>query len=382
MLVIAGALLAPAAAGEAPSGLIFFHSQNCPPCRQMEPVVRQLAAAGEPIFWVDVDARPDLRDAWGVTRWPTFISIDRRQEVEREIGVVPLTRLRQMLARIRQIREPPPDPVATAPTVIEVGRQAPALPPEWMGDTPSRLPPPDYVSVPKVREAASSSQIAADVACRISRSYGGDPSLAAHEDTHQVNAQIANAHGGSRVMGLYVYNGYGVVIPQPPLTLSRVASAIPESWRGSTYLLYLVKQQRPPAGAGPNVIGHENSPLYVLDEWCAYARGLAAGLETGTAATSDVLQSLEFLGYALALSHLVATEAFEYDATQLDRYICRQAGWTIWLYKQAENKYPALVTTEVQRYLSLMRAAPDAEAIRAHARRVYGEAWVQATLGF
>lgn len=274
---------------------------------------------------------------------------------------------------------------ASGETAWFTGIRAPVLPPGWQSAQPSALDPPDVVSLPKVREASSPSPAAADVASHIARTFGGDPALAAHEDTHQANADLANryrARYGGNVIGLYLWRGTGVIIVQPPLRLSQVAAAIPASWRGSTYDLYLIRQQRPPPGAGPYVVGHEDSPLYVLDEWRAYTKGLVAGLEVGQAATSDLLQSLEFLGYALALLDLVARQAPTYDALQLQRYVAWQARLTMDLYSYVRQRAPGILSAEVEECLRRLRTSPDGERVRETIRGIYGVEWCRQVLGF
>ena len=201
---------------------------------------------------------------------------------------------------------------------------------------------PTWIDVPVVRSTADQTTLA-DVVSRLSaadaRLYRSDRDITTcHESTHGVNAVIRNQQirleertievKGSglisrasrlhfvrvpiptairdpriklgNVNGFYVLGGNGLRLNEPSFHLSDVAKAVPAELQGMSYKLYLQDQQR----------YWEDSPLYVLDEWSAYLNGLQCGLESGGHAVleSDVLQPMEFAGYAWTLLQLLREE--------------------------------------------------------------------------
>ncbi len=91
--------LAVSAGGE--TVLLDFSAPWCGPCRQMEPVVRQLAAAGHPVRAVNIDQQQELAARFGVTGVPCFVMLVDGREVDRVVGATSQARLEQMLAAAR-----------------------------------------------------------------------------------------------------------------------------------------------------------------------------------------------------------------------------------------------------------------------------------------
>jgi S1-C subfamily serine protease/thiol-disulfide isomerase/thioredoxin len=67
--------------------IVEFTSPQCSPCRQMEPVVRQLRQAGYPIRQVDVAENPSLANRFRVDHIPCFVILRDGSEVQRVDGV-------------------------------------------------------------------------------------------------------------------------------------------------------------------------------------------------------------------------------------------------------------------------------------------------------
>jgi thioredoxin 1 len=61
--------------GEAEDRLIYFYSQNCPPCKQMTPIIDELATQHEMIKKVDVSANPDAARQYKIRATPTLILV-------------------------------------------------------------------------------------------------------------------------------------------------------------------------------------------------------------------------------------------------------------------------------------------------------------------
>lgn len=79
-------LLSAVAAAPGDAVLVEFSSQQCPPCRAMQPVVAQLEQAGVPVRRVDVQQEPALVSRFGVRQTPTFVVLKSGVEQTRLVG--------------------------------------------------------------------------------------------------------------------------------------------------------------------------------------------------------------------------------------------------------------------------------------------------------
>lgn len=82
--------------------LVDFWAAWCGPCRQMEPVLHQLAAEWRGRILVaklDTEAAPTTAARFGVQSIPTMILLRSGIEVDRIVGAVPLPALQERLAR-------------------------------------------------------------------------------------------------------------------------------------------------------------------------------------------------------------------------------------------------------------------------------------------
>jgi len=106
--------------------LLDFFSDNCPPCRQMMPVVQQLMAKGYPVRKVNCTLEPQLAARFGVSQIPCFVMVVGGREVDRVIGLTSMARLEQM-CRLGAARAPDQAPAADAPMVIPAVQGGPNL---------------------------------------------------------------------------------------------------------------------------------------------------------------------------------------------------------------------------------------------------------------
>ncbi|MBL8827592.1 MAG: trypsin-like peptidase domain-containing protein [Planctomycetaceae bacterium] len=90
--------------------LLDFSASWCGPCRQMDPVVAQLAAAGHPIRKVDIDQQPQLAQRFKVDGVPCFVMLVDGREVGRQTGAVGRGELERLLQLASQRTSAGPQP--------------------------------------------------------------------------------------------------------------------------------------------------------------------------------------------------------------------------------------------------------------------------------
>ncbi len=160
---------------------------------------------------------------------------------------------------------------------------------------------PDWTDVPAVRQPRS---IADDPAVHFGRDYGGP-----HETTHAINARLRQQQPG--VNAAYVLRGKAALIPEPPLSLVEIAAAVPAEKRGEVYRLYMVQSIR----------DWNRQPLYIFDEWTAYANGVECYAGADPAQSRHSLGCAKEMGeYAAVLLSVVRRRAPLYDSSQLTRF--------------------------------------------------------------
>ena len=69
--------------------LVDFHATWCRPCKEMNPIVKQLETeyAGKVVVYkVDIDEYPGTKQKYGITGVPTFIVFDGGKVVDQVVG--------------------------------------------------------------------------------------------------------------------------------------------------------------------------------------------------------------------------------------------------------------------------------------------------------
>lgn len=87
------------AKGSGDAILYDFQAEWCGPCKRMDPLVQSLISRGYPIKQVDVDENRSLAARYGVNGIPCFVLVVDGQEVDRVVGMVPLSRLERMFTK-------------------------------------------------------------------------------------------------------------------------------------------------------------------------------------------------------------------------------------------------------------------------------------------
>ena len=83
---IIAAVTAVSGAGAGETVLIDFGATWCGPCRQMSPVVDQLAHEGFPVRKIDIDQNRAAAQRYGVSGIPCFIMLRNGQVVDRVVS--------------------------------------------------------------------------------------------------------------------------------------------------------------------------------------------------------------------------------------------------------------------------------------------------------
>lgn len=196
----------------------------------------------------------------------------------------------------------------------------------------------------------------------------------AHETTHGINGEIRTHYYSNKPVkaGFYCLDDKCVLIEEPKTKMSRFASKIPSALRGPSYDLYLRQQLR----------YHENSPLYVLDEWVAYTNGTMCGQELKVDNWYyELLQANNFIVYSLYMAKQVEEDCADYDSTQLKMFIKWNIERVANLTKNAvEDKTNKIDRT--RKYLEVLRTDQQGEVIRSFARQYFSDVWCEEVLGF
>lgn len=94
----AGLLLGTSVLQASDAVLVEFTSQQCGPCRAMQPIIRQLASSGVAVRRVDVDREPALTRRYSIKQTPTFLVLSGGKELTRLVGMQTAAQLQTALA--------------------------------------------------------------------------------------------------------------------------------------------------------------------------------------------------------------------------------------------------------------------------------------------
>lgn len=119
--------------------LLEFTTQNCGPCRQMRPVMQQLAAEGYAVQEIDSASHPQAATDYRVSGFPTFVVLVNQREYARLEGSTDHRTLVDMIHRATAIAaQQAQQPSAPGPPVSFVNSAAPAANP--FANVPQPMP--------------------------------------------------------------------------------------------------------------------------------------------------------------------------------------------------------------------------------------------------
>ena len=285
---------------------------------------------------------------------------------------------------------------ADGPPLDELSGPAPA-PPERSAPAPSAWAPKTgspyfegepgenvrFIAYEATRQQSHAGAVLQDIITHLPPSYGStyqdeDPITWGHETTHGINSDVRNYHNdtGVRANGFYVLQGRAALVEEPNIRKSDANRFVPALLRGSRYDLYLAGSQ-----------AWDDTPTYLFDEWVSYINGGEVGVDLVERGLwnrpwrDGVAGQLEFTVYALALA--MAVEEGDPDYFQSNTQFLEFLAWNV---KRAMEVYRTGARFEEfawerqDTYYDNLRSAPEAEPIRAFARRVFGQPWADTYL--
>jgi len=182
--------------------LLQFSSENCPPCRSMQPIVQQLSAEGMPIQQIDVNQDRATAARFQVRETPTFIVFAGGKEVARHRGATDAQTLRKLMMVLPEASDD------------EINNLLPVLPPEELRKS---IPEPIELSVAEQRLNKDPVQRAKEATVRLKVedpkgiSYGTGTIVDAREGEALVVtcAHIFRASQGKGTINVEIYTGTG-----------------------------------------------------------------------------------------------------------------------------------------------------------------------------
>ena len=284
----------------------------------------------------------------------------------------------------------PPTPTPTPPTPTPPTPMTPApMTPAPMTPAPMTPAPSGDVSwttwrAQQTRTNASWGAALTDIIQHLPASYGStyaDSDLVTygHETTHGINAHARNYlnNTGGRANAFYCLTDRVALVVEPGIRKADVAPYVPASLRGSRFGTYVTGQT-----------AWDDRPLYIWDEWVAYTNGSEVALGLHRAGQwrygwrDAVAGTVEFTAYALAVGAAVEARDPTYfqSNTQFRAFLAWNARRAMTLFREGAAVESFRMDAQDALYRAL-RESPDAEPLRAFARRVYGRAWAAEVLG-
>lgn len=194
-----------------------------------------------------------------------------------------------------------------------------------------------------------------------------------HETSHGIHAHLRNNYNdtGRRANAFYVLGDRAALVVEPGIRKSQVAEFIPAGLRGSRFGTYVTGQQ-----------DWDDRPLYLWDEWNAYANGGEVAVDLFQAGLWDqgqrdaVAGLLEFTVYALAVGLAVERHDPAYFASnaQFREFLAFNTERTMALYRKGAAMQP-FARADDAAYYERLRTGPEGESIRTFAARLFGDAW-------
>tara|TARA_Y100000034_G_scaffold135112_1_gene205732 strand:+ start:5326 stop:6057 length:732 start_codon:yes stop_codon:yes gene_type:complete len=187
-----------------------------------------------------------------------------------------------------------------------------------------------------------------------------------HETSHGIHSKLRmKFREGKKINGFYVLNNRAVIIEEPRTTIQAAARLVPRTLRGGVYQLYMVSQAR----------SWGDTPLYVFDEWVAYANGAAVRRDLNIQSRQETCQyMLEFNVYSICVAKAANT-----NDPQFKNFLMWHLDRSMKLYEANKSLGDTSRTTA---YWEKVKTSSDAESFRQYTRQYLGAEWTKEVLGF
>lgn len=108
-----------------PNGVtvLYFHSQDCQPCRQLEPILVQLHQQGWDVRAIDAPKQLEMARHFRIENLPTLILLRENKEADRIVGLVSGQQLGERLGRLSAFTQP----IASDRNTMVVRGQSPSM---------------------------------------------------------------------------------------------------------------------------------------------------------------------------------------------------------------------------------------------------------------
>lgn len=236
-------------------------------------------------------------------------------------------------------------------------------------EPPIQTPEPEWTSYPAQRTITNLGKVLSDIEGHMPAGHiyrDSDKITWAHETSHGIHSHLRQKfNNGRRINGFYLLNDRACIVEEPKTTIQAAARIVPSSLRGGVYNLYMIQQ----AGSWGD------TPLYVFDEWVAYANGSACRLDLQIQSRNEtVLYMLEFNVYATCVAHASGSQD-----PQFKKFLMWHIERCMNLYKDSKNLGNS---SKHDAYLEKMRTASDAREWRENTKQYFGSDWTLRVLGF
>lgn len=203
--------------------------------------------------------------------------------------------------------------------------------------------------------------------------YDPDRITHGHETSHGIHAHLRNYHNntGQPANAFYVLEDRWALVIEPGIWKHDVAPYVPFSLRGFRYDLYITGQT-----------AWDDTPLYVWDEWVAYANGGAVGVNLVNLGMwnqgwrDGVAGIVEFTVFAIALAMAVEVldPVYFQNNLQFREFLAWHARRAMEIFREGAAM-SQFAWNEQDNYYNGIRNNADAADIRDFVRRVFGDQW-------
>lgn len=199
----------------------------------------------------------------------------------------------------------------------------------------------------------------------------------AHETTHMIQADLRNNKNRAvnyrqRFNSFYLIGGKGIDFPEPRMRKRDVVKYVPQVLREYRFPTYVSGQT-----------AWDDTPLYLVDEWCAYMNGAEIAIEEYHSGRHDgtkydaVKGVLEFSMYCTSLCMSIRDNDPEYwkNNVEFKEFMKRQLKRSYAIFNEG-IKIDAFQGYRQNEYLERLRKDPSCESIRKFLTEEFDGTWL------